>query len=172
MRQQSQIQRALGCSEGIARITALLRRERFSSRSDLGRRVCEEFDCWDRLGRPQQSGCLNALRVIERRCDSIVPPVAGMSVPRAGRPSLLAEGVRRAKSVPGNLSEPRRMRVWNTLIANWHPGGVTTFAGAKTRYLSRLRVRLAGRSGLLSRGRTWTSSCAWTGSWSATAVPI
>lgn len=37
MRQQPQIQRTLGCSEGIARITALLGRERFSSRSDLGR---------------------------------------------------------------------------------------------------------------------------------------
>lgn len=49
MRQQSQIQRNLGCSEGIARVTALLGRERFSTRSDLGRRVHEGFDCWDRL---------------------------------------------------------------------------------------------------------------------------
>ena len=146
MRQQSQIQRTLGGAEGIARITTLLERERFSSRSDLGRRVCEEFDFRDRLGRLQLSGCLNALRVIEQRCDSIVLPVAGTAVPRAGRPSLLAEGVRLAESVPEHLSQvrrlrilgvdgPRQRRVWNTLIANHHPCGMTTFAGAQMRYL-------------------------------------
>ena len=140
MRQQSQIQRTLGGAEGIARITTLLERERFSSRSDLGRRVCEEFDFRDRLGRLQLSGCLNALRVIEQRCDSIVLPVAGTAVPRAGRPSLLAE------SVPEHLSQvrrlrilvvggPRRRRVWNTPIAHHHPCGMTTFAGAQMRYL-------------------------------------
>ena len=146
MRQQSQIQRTLGGAEGIARITTLLERERFSSRSDLGRRVCEEFDFRDRLGRLRLSGCLNALRVIEQRCDSIVLPVAGTAVPRAGRPSLLAEGVRLAESVPEHLSQvrrlrilvvggPRRRRVWNTLIAHHHPCGMTTFAGAQMRYL-------------------------------------
>ena len=141
MRQQSQIQRTLGDLESIARITPLLERERFSSRTDLGRRVCEEFDFRDRLGRLQLSGCLHALRVIEQRCDFIVLPAAGRSVPRAGRPSLLAKGVRLAESVPGHLSQvrrlrilmvdgPRRRRVWNTLIANHHPCGMTTFAGA------------------------------------------
>ena len=82
-----------------------MERERFSSRSDLERRVCEEFDFRDRLGRLQLSGCLNALRVIEQRCDSIVPHVAGTSVPRAGQPSLLAE------SVPGYFSQMRRVRI-------------------------------------------------------------
>ena len=90
MRQQSQIQRTLGGAEGIARISTLLERERFSGRSDLGRRVCEEFDFRDRLGRLQLSGCLNALRVIEQRCDSIVLPVAGTAVPRPGSSSARA----------------------------------------------------------------------------------
>ena len=80
------------------------------------------------------------MRVIEQRCDSIELPVVGASVSRASRPSLLAE------SVPEHLSQVRRLRilvvggprqrlVWNTLIDNHHPCGMTTFAVALMRYL-------------------------------------
>lgn len=58
MRSQSEIRRDSDRQEGLAKISALLDRERLSNRSDLGRRVCEVFDF------PQWLGCLNALRAI------------------------------------------------------------------------------------------------------------
>ena len=146
MRPQSQIQRTLGRPESVAKVKALLEEERFSSRTQVGRRVCEVFDFRDRLGRLQLSSCLVALRAIERRCDSLVLPAAGPPVPRSGQPRLLDEDVRLAASVPDHLgqvrdlrieavSSPRQRQVWNTLIANQHPQGMTTFAGAQVRYL-------------------------------------
>ena len=44
MRPQSEIQRNPDRQESLAKTSALLDRERLSSRSDLGRRVCEVFD--------------------------------------------------------------------------------------------------------------------------------
>ena len=144
---QSQIQRTLADPESVAVVAAILSREQFASRRQLGRRICDEFGFSDRLGRLQVAGCLKALRALERRSERIVLPPAGPPVPGGGRPSLLAdEGCRLVESVPQRLAEVRGLRVmpvtstrqrriWNTLIHNEHRQGITTFAGAQMRYL-------------------------------------
>ncbi len=57
---QSQISRTLRDAAAVARVTEILSRERFDTRSALGRRVCGEFPFVDARGRPQLSGCLKA----------------------------------------------------------------------------------------------------------------
>ena len=49
---QSQISRTLREEAAVSRVTTILSRERFESRSALGRRVCEEFSFFDARGRP------------------------------------------------------------------------------------------------------------------------
>ena len=49
---QSQIIRTLRDEAAVSRIAGILSRERFDSRSALGRRICEEFSFLDARGRP------------------------------------------------------------------------------------------------------------------------
>ncbi len=146
MRTQSQIQHSLGDEAAIERIAGILSREHFASRRAAGRRICDEFDFRDRLGRLQVAGCLKALGALAPGTDRIALPPAGRCVAGGGKPSLLADGAALAGSVPERLegvrglailavSEPVRRRVWNTLIAHEHRQGMTTFAGAQMRYL-------------------------------------
>ena len=146
MRKQSQIRRTLGTEEAIDRIAGILTSEEFPSRRALGRRICEEFGFRDQRGRWQLAGCLKALRVLEQRSERIVLPEPAGRVKGGGTPSLLASGVHLAENVPERLEEVRGLsiqpvrernqrRIWNTLIANEHRQGITTFAGAQMRYL-------------------------------------
>ena len=146
MRAQSQIQRTLGAAAAVARVARILDAEEFASRRAAGRRICEEFDFRDGLGRLQVAGCLKALGSLAERGERIVLPPAGQGVPGGGRPALLAGGVQLAAQVPERLEQVRGLavepvagragrRVWNTLIAHHHRQGVTTFAGAQMRYL-------------------------------------
>ena len=146
MRAQSQIRRTLGAAEAVGRVAAILSEEEFASRRSVGRRICEEFDFRDGLGRLQVAGCLKALAALAQRSERIVLPPAGPGVPGGGRPALLADGAQLAAQVPERLEQVRelviqpvgdraRRRVWNTLIASHHRQGVTTFAGAQMRYL-------------------------------------
>ena len=146
MKVQSQIRRTLGTSEALDWLAELLDREQFASRRALGRRVCAKFAFRDRLGRPQMASCLKALNVLAERSDRIVLPPPARAVARGGQPHLLAAGVALAAEVPPRLQQVRDLRVepvtrrddrriWNTLVANEHRQGMTTFAGAQMRYL-------------------------------------
>ena len=152
---QSQIQRTLNAA--IPRIAEILSQEQFRSRHALGRRLCEEFQFEDHRGRAQLASCLKALRVLEARTEAIVlPPAREVSV-RAG-PSLRSEPVAAAENVPGRLAEiagleikvvrtRAQRRIWNTLLAQEHPHGVTTFAGHQMRYLVASRHGYLGAVG-------------------------
>jgi len=56
--ERSRISRTLRQEAAVPRVAAILSRERFESRSALGRRVCAEFSFIDARGRPRLSGCL------------------------------------------------------------------------------------------------------------------
>ena len=142
---QSQISRTLREESAVSRIASILSRERFDSRSALGRRVCAEFAFTDALGRPQLAGCMKALGELAERVPGIVlPPPKAPAV--TGGPRLLAAGVPEPEGVPPHPSRIEGLRidpvagpadrtVWNTLIAREHPHGMTTFAGRQLRYL-------------------------------------
>ena len=142
---QSQISRTLREEASVSRVAAILSRERFESRSALGRRVCEEFSFLDARGRPQLAGCMKALADLAGRVPDIVlpPPKA----PAAdNRPRIVAGGIPEPEGVPSHparieglridpVAKPGDRALWNTLVAREHPHGMTTFAGRQLRYL-------------------------------------
>ena len=166
MKAQSQIQRTLGSPEAMDTIAAILTGERFASRRALGRRVCEEFGFRDRLGRLQLATCLQALNVLADRSERIVLPAPAAVVSGGGKPSLLAAGASLAESVPERLQGVEKLcvqrvgrraqrQIWNTLIANEHRLGMTTFAGAAARTW---RATSWDRCCGACRGISWTAT--------------
>ena len=112
-------------------MAAILSRERFDSRSALGRRVCAEFAFTDARGRPQLAGCMKALGELAERVPGIVLPPPKAPAVKAG-PRLLDGSVPEPEGVPPHLARigglridlvpgPADRAVWNTLIAREHP---------------------------------------------------
>ena len=123
----SQIQRTLNDPGARERIVEILAREEFTSRSALGRRVCEEFGFADNRGRWQLAGCLKALSVLAAASDDMVLP-ARQGVPIRSTPIRLDGAVAPAVDVPARVEAVRALsvvlvagrehrRIWNTLIA-------------------------------------------------------
>ena len=187
MRVQSEIRRTLGQAESLERVARILSREQFASRRAASRRICEEFDFRDRRGRLQVAGCLKVLAALARQSARIVlPPAASEGVSSAGQPALLAAGAQLAAEVPERLEQVRGLvivpvadraqrRVWNTLIATEHRQGITTFAGARMRYLVDSAHGYPGALGFAAsalrraareRWMAWSGGRTWTG-WSA-----
>ena len=142
---QSQISRTLRDEAAVSRISAILAQEQFDSRSDLGRRICEEFSFLDVRGRPQLAGCMKALGALAERVPGIVLPPPRTPAIR-NRPRQLEADVPEPEQVPAHPARIRALEVivvanaadralWNTLIAREHPHGMTTFAGRQVRYL-------------------------------------
>ena len=142
---QSQISRTLRDEVAVSRISAILSQEQFDSRSDLGRRICEEFSFLDVRGRPQLAGCMKALGALAERVPGIALPPPRTPAIR-NRPRQLEADVPAPEPVPAHPARIRALEVivvanaadralWNTLIAREHPHGMTTFAGRQVRYL-------------------------------------
>ena len=142
---QSQIGRRLNESPAQARIVEMLSRDGLESRSALARRLRLEFGCADSRGQLQLSGCLKALHDLAASGALVLPP--------RQRPPIDTTPVRLDRRVPAPVSVPTRQaaavqaltvpvvsertqrQVWNTLIADEHPHGMTTFAGCQLRCL-------------------------------------
>ena len=128
---QSQISRTLRDEASVARVASILSRERFDSRSALGRRICEEFSFTDARGRPQLAGCMKALGALAERVPDIVLPPPKASAPER-RPRLLKTDVPEPEGVPAHPTRIRDLGIvavadaadralWNTLMAREHP---------------------------------------------------
>ena len=144
MYEQNRILSSVSSAAGEARVRMLMATERFASRSALGRRVCEVFGFHDALGRPQQAGCMKALRTLAER-DRIMLPAprngGGGGAPRGlGHPVPVPEGVPSRVDAVAGLSlvlvdSDSERRIWNELMAREHPRGAARHAGAQLRYL-------------------------------------
>ena len=142
---RSQILRTLNDAASINRIAEILAREEFTTRGAVGRRVCEEFGFADARGRPQLAGCLKALNAIAARCDRVVlplpqrPPIPSAPIRVDGSvplPGAVAENLGELRGLSVRVVRDRaHRRIWNTLMADEHPRGLTTFAGCQMRYL-------------------------------------
>ena len=117
---------------------------RCETRGAIGREVCRQFGFRDRRGRLQVSGCQKALRTLEGEGVPVLPPPGDMVVDRT--PIRFAEGVPAAVNVPPTpaglgpvgvtpVRTRGQRRLRNSLIAQEHPRGMTTFAGHQLRYL-------------------------------------
>jgi len=65
MRIQNQIKRTLSEEQNIEHIREVLGREGGMTRTELAKRICEDFGFVDWQGEPQVSGCMKALRRLE-----------------------------------------------------------------------------------------------------------
>ena len=140
----SQILRTLRTPAAQERVGEIVAREQFASRRALGRRVCEEFGFRDSRGAWQLASCLKALNTVAASGGLVLP--APRTAPVHSSPSLLVGGVPAPVQVPSRLEQVRGLsvllvtdrahrRIWNTLIAQEHPQGMTVFAGRQLRYL-------------------------------------
>ena len=144
MNLQNQIKRTLSKPKTIEYVSRLLEEGDFSSRSELAGFLCDQLRFYDPSGRPQRGGCLKALRELEAKGYSRLPP------PRiqkgAPRPRRLAAPVEEPIGVPEQVgevrgleligvAEPQQMRIWNELMIEEHPLGAGPLVGRQLRYL-------------------------------------
>ncbi len=140
MMARSQISRTLRGDAARSRLVAILsQQEHFENRRAFGRRVGEEFAFINAAGRLQVSGCMKALATLAQTSPEIVLPDPRSGVSDTG-PRVLDAPVPAPVGVPEHLSQVRDIAIvqivtaderalWNRLIADEHPHGVTTFAG-------------------------------------------
>ena len=144
MRLQSQILHTLRVPEAQARLAPIVAQGAWESRAALARAVCAQFGFVDARGTAQLTGCLKALKVLERERAIVLP--APRPHPQRPAPRRLEAPVPAPVDVPGEVrdveglrlvvvEDEAQRRVWNTLLAEEHPQGTTTFVGCQVRYL-------------------------------------
>ena len=144
MRPQSQILQTLRTPEAQAHLEPIVAHGAFESRAALGREVCAQLGFVDARGNAQLTGCLKALEVLETERQIALPSPR----PHGHRPSprCLDAPVPAPVDVPAQVRDVEGLRlvvvedeahrrIWNTLLAEEHPQGTTTFVGCQLRYL-------------------------------------
>lgn len=169
---QSQVQRRLSMPGSVERVRGLMARHPGVLRTELAELVCDEFGLFDRRGRRQRSGCLKALRVLERRGWLRLP--AARTRPGPARPRRLAAGVPLAEGVPERVEQvrglelvlvdsERLMRVWNSLLLDEHPRGAGPLVGRQLRYLIRCEHGWLGALGFAAAALHLQARDVWIG---------
>jgi len=113
-------------------------------RTELADRLCGEMGFVDPRGRRQISGCLKALRVLEKRGHFVLP--MPQTKPGLARPRRLESEVPTPQDVPTTAGQvcglhvvlvetEEQMRVWNTMLQDEHPRGAGPLVGRQLRYL-------------------------------------
>ena len=144
METQNQIKRTLCRPEALEQIRQLLDGTGNLNRTALADQLCERFRLFDPRCGGQRSGCLKALRELERQSHFLLP------APRAGpgqkTPRRLGQPVPAPQAVPGEAGEVgqlrlivvdslEQMRIWNELLIREHPRGAGPLVGRQLRYL-------------------------------------
>ena len=143
---QSQIKRALSERNSIEIIRGFLRVGGYAYRSAFADAVCQRFGFYDARGRVQRSGCIKALRELERAGQIVLPAASARGAKGARSARRLEAPVEEPQDVPARAGEVRglclikvdtleRMRIWNELMLCEHPQGAGPLVGAQIRYL-------------------------------------
>ena len=143
---QNQIKRTLSEHGSIEIIRRLLSHDDYQYRSSFADMVCEHFGFHDTRGRVQRSGCIKALRELERLGHFTLPAPSAMGAKGAKSPRRLGKPVEDPHEVPEQAGEVRRlrlikvdtvdlMRIWNEMMLCEHPQGAGPLVGAQMRYL-------------------------------------
>lgn len=144
MQVQHQIKRTLSEPSALQRVRTLTQGEALSHRTALAEQVCTQFGFFDARGRAQRSGCLKALRELERAGHLVLPPPR--TRPGVARVRRLAHAVPPPQGVPSELAKvldlqlvvvntEAQRRLWNELMAREHPRGAGPLVGCQLRYL-------------------------------------
>ena len=142
---QNQIKRVLSEQNSIESIGRLLRENVYAYRSTFADAVCQQFGFYDARGRVQRSGCIKALRELERLGHFALPPASAMGAKGAKRPRRLGAPVEDPHDVPEQAGDVRElcltkvdtlalMRIWNEMMLCEHPQGAGPLVGAQMRY--------------------------------------
>ncbi len=128
----------------LPRLKAILDGHPSAGRTDHARRVCEAFDFRNANKQLQAGSCLSALRTLDKAQHIQLP--AAQPRPNHSNARILSEPVPHPTEVPDHLGAMKGLRLdrvitpddlvlWNTLIHDEHPIGVTKFAGHQKKYL-------------------------------------
>ena len=143
---QNQIKRALSERGSIETVRRLLSDSVYEYRSTFADAVCQQFGFYDARGRVQRSGCIKALRELERLGHFALPAASPMGAKGAKSPRRLGAPVEDPHGVPEQAGAVRglcliqvdaldRMRIWNEMMLGEHPQGAGPLVGAQMRYL-------------------------------------
>jgi len=154
---QNQIKRTLSSPANTDYVRQLLESEDIGHRTDLAKRLCEQFGFYDAGGRIQISGCVKALRQLEKAGHITLPKVERKEQAKKS-PRRLGQAVALPVEVPreaGDVQDLRlelvcsdeQMRVWNELMLTEHPLNNCTLVGRQLRYLINSRHGVLGGFG-------------------------
>lgn len=144
METQNQIKRVLSEPANIDRIVQMLAANPELNRTQLADALCSELGFVDVRGHKQRSGCLKALRKLERQGHVKLPPRRRKrTVPS---PRRLDAAVPEPVGVPAELGSiaglslvlveaGEQLKVWNELMIREHPLGAGPLVGRQLRYL-------------------------------------
>ncbi|MCP4897468.1 MAG: DUF4338 domain-containing protein, partial [bacterium] len=141
---QNLIKRKLSQPESVVVVQQILEDNKEAPRSGIAKRVCQHFAFFNAWGNPQKSGCLKALRELER-VGRFQLPEARRQSPQAGsrRRTEPVEEPRDLPSAAGQIQQLQlirvqsdtEVRIWNELLIQEHPRGAGPLVGAQLRYL-------------------------------------
>ena len=144
METQNQIKRKLSQPKAIEYVCELLDSSDNIKITKLTDMLCEQFGFYNPLGEKQRSGCLKALRELEKAGSITLPQPPRKMKKRS--PRRLEEPLPELQGVPSELGELHglelllvetegQMRIWNELMINDHPRGAGLLVGRQIRYL-------------------------------------
>ncbi len=144
MKIRNQIKRTLLETEVIENIHKQLNVNKNINRTELADWLCDHYGFLDSRGTKQRSGCLKALRELEKVGHFTLP--APQTQPGNWHPRRLLEPVPVPVGVPenaGEISEPclemvetvDQIRIWNEMMIREHPRGAGPLVGCQLRYL-------------------------------------
>ena len=152
MKKQNQIKRTLTTAEAIEHIIHTLDTQCNLNRSTLANMLCEHFNFFDPSGKQQQSGCLKALRQLEK-AGHFTLPAASFS-PGPWKPKRPDDPVPEPHQVPVSAEDISELRlvlvgseeisIWNEIMIQDHPRGAGPLVGRQIRYLIQSEYGLLG----------------------------
>lgn len=143
MHEQNQVVRVL--DGRLGEVCELVSSRPALGRTELARELCAAFGLRDVRGRPQVSGCLKALRGLERQGQLVLPArnrvydgvrgwrrlASAVPLPAAVPPQVeLVEGLELVL-----VTAEAEYRLWNELMLREHPLGERPLVGRQLRYL-------------------------------------
>jgi hypothetical protein len=130
MKTQNLIKQTLSQPESVVVVQQILEDNKEAPRSAIAKRVCQHFGFFKAWGRAQKSGCLKALRELERVGRFKLPPSQRPCPPTA--PRRLTEPVEAPRELPSTADQIQELelirvesdsevRIWNELMIQEAP---------------------------------------------------
>ena len=143
MKTQNLIKQTLSQPESVVVVQQILEDNKEAPRSAIAKRVCQHFGFFNAWGRAQQSGCMKALRELERVGRFQLPEARRPSPPTA--PRRLTEPVEAPRELPSTaeriqelelirVESDTEVRIWNELMIQEYPREAGPLVGAQMSY--------------------------------------